>query len=54
MASMKEENTKPVGRLSVPFTFIKEGTHINTGEELKETYIFARKAERKMSKLIGN
>ena len=53
MASMKEENTKPVGRLSVPFTFIKEGTHMNTGEKLNKTHIFARKAERKWSKLVG-
>jgi hypothetical protein len=27
---MKDENIKPVGKLSVPFTLISDGTHINT------------------------
>ena len=30
MASMKLENTRPVGRDVEPFTFMREGTHMNT------------------------
>lgn len=36
---MKEENTKPVGRLSVPFTLISEGTHINTRKKKNQIHI---------------
>ena len=36
---MKEEKTKPVGRLSVPFTLISEGTHINTRKKKNQGHI---------------
>ena len=37
IASMNEENTRPVGRLSVPFTLIRDGTHMNTAVEKSNT-----------------